>query len=238
MSLWSNEMVSAFSYDCCADIVFVVDASAKMKPIIDDVKDKIPAICENILNYMDQMGKPVPEPRVKIIAFRNYRYDGQDAMFESKFFDWSKERTEFLECLNGIEARHGGYYDSSAYEALALAMRSDWNEAGRVRRHVIILITDSPASPLGDPQIMSNPYYPQNMPKNLEQLERMWNGEDQEELPGMSVNRGGRLFILAPYVPSWSALEGWEQIWNIYSHAGADLNEFDFDTISELLVDV
>jgi len=141
--------------------------------------------------------------RVKVIVFRDFAAEGKP-MEVSPFYEiygGEKDETEeFLAFVNGIEAV-GGSDSSNAYEALALALKSDWTRAGGVRRHVIHLATNAPAVPLKEREFY--PGYPEDMPADFSELWEFWSGKYMEK-------RSKRMQIFAPDDPSWNEFQLWE----------------------------
>ena len=163
--------------------------------------------------------------RVKVIAFRDFAYNGDKALEESRFFNLPDENEDFHDYFEQIQAFGGGNGTSNALEAIAVAMRSDWTTEkipDIKRRHVILVFTDASAAPLKDASRpgrskcsrIENPAYPENMPNNLEELEEMWNGTSNT-LKGMPDRKAKRIGIFAPDVWPWNTIAEWDQcFWN------------------------
>lgn len=227
---------TAVSSDYCVDIAMVIDSTGSMAPIIEEVKSNASDFYQKFLDAMQANGKNASQVRIKVIDYRDYKCDGQYAMNETGFFTLPAENDVFQSAMDAIEAKGGGDEPESAYEALALAMRSDWTTEGNKRRHVILLFTDASACSLGDSSRTSSPHYPANMPSDLAQLGDMWNGLAGQELAGMPEQTAKRMVVFAPQVESWTNLEGWEQVWTSYSQAGMGCDNVDIDMAIQLLV--
>ena len=132
----------------CVDIAMLIDATGSMSPIINEVKENAMAFCTRFHEVMEVMGKNVDELRIKVIPFRDYAYDGAQAMEDSGFFSLPEQNDAFRDYVSSITATGGGDEPESALEAMALAMRSDWTTKGAKRRHVILVFTDASAVPL------------------------------------------------------------------------------------------
>ena len=198
------------------DYVFCVDGSARMRDNILAFKAFVPTLRDKLRNRMESYGKELNRLRVKVIVFRDFAAEG-NPMEVSPFYEiygGEKDETEdFLAFVNGIEAV-GGSDSSNAYEALALAMKSDWTRAGDVRRHVIQLSTNAPALPLKEREFY--PGYPEDMPADFFELRELWSGKYMERRPK-------RMHIYAPDYPCWNEFLVWENTivvpsgWEYYS---------------------
>ena len=219
----------------CVDIAMLIDATGSMSPIINEVKDNAMAFCTRFHEAMEAAGKNVDELRIKVIPFRDYAYDGAQAMEDSGFFSLPEQNDGFRNYVSPITAAGGGDEPESALEAMALAMRSDWTTKGAKRRHVILVFTDASAVPLKESNRTKSEYYPENMPADLADLGDMWSGCTQE-LGGMPDEQSARLVLFAPNVKPWCDMQVWNNVWASFSKAGAGLSEVDIDMAIQLLV--
>lgn len=219
----------------CVDIAMLIDATGSMSPIINEVKENAMAFCTRFHEVMEVMGKNVDELRIKVIPFRDYAYDGAQAMEDSGFFSLPEQNDAFRDYVSSITATGGGDEPESALEAMALAMRSDWTTKGAKRRHVILVFTDASAVPLKESNRTKSEYYPENMPADLADLGDMWSGCTQE-LGGMPDEQSARLVLFAPNVKPWCDMQVWNNVWASFSKAGAGLSEVDIDMAIQLLV--
>lgn len=210
----------------CVDVAILIDATESMVPIIDKVKANAMDFCVRFHEIMDETERNIDEFRVKVISFRDYAYDGALAMEDSGFFFLPEQNDEFGCYMDSITAKGGGDGTASALEAMALAMRSNWTTKGDRRRHVILVYTNSSVVPLKEASRTKNPYYPDNMPADWNELCDVWNREMPEE-------RSRRLAFFAsdvnvkPWCDMWM---GWERV--LSSPIG--VNEYDSDTVSLL----
>lgn len=215
-------------FDYNVDVVMCIDATGSMSPILEQVKENALSFHQKFIELMENAGKDVQQLRIKVIAFRDYRVDSEP-MVESEFFKLDEDSDKFHEFVSNIEADGGGDEPESALEALALAMKSDWVRTGAVRRHVIIMFTDASALPLG--QVTDQISYPSDMPKDIVELNAMW--EDGQHME----NRAKRLLLFAPDADPWSnmAVE-WTSTFHTASKAGSGCDETDMDTCISFLV--
>lgn len=218
------------------DLVFCIDASARMGRQLEEIKrvalDYPKAIAQNLLN-LDREPKRF---RLKIVVFRDYLADGENAMLLTDFFEYPEEKDEFTEVLNGIQAFGGTAEGGNALEALAYAMASDWQPIQpyhHFRHQTIILWTNADAHEIGHGK--TSPYYDSSLPRDFDELTEWW-GDDCTEASRM--NNGCKLLLL--YVPSTSSWNKFGSIWdNVIFYPTSDDDmlppEGDFRTIINLL---
>ena len=188
------------------DIVFGIDVSGSMTPIIDQVKANALRFYDDVQSNLTAKGKNVDQLRVRVIAFRDFAADGEAALEESPFFTLPEERAGFSEFVNGLVAEGGGDAPESGLEAVALAIDSQWTTTGDRRRQVIVIWTDSPAQTLS-PSVLP-PDIAARVPADFSALTDAW--EDEQGRMGSSSKR---LIVFAPDGPGWSDISGvWENV--------------------------
>ena len=163
---------------------------------------------------MTEKGKKVSKLRIRIVAFRDYYYDGDKAMLVTNFFELPEMAELFEACVNSIIPDGGGDDPEDGLEALAYAMKSDWCKGSAKKRHVIVVWSDEGTHDLGFGR--SVPNYPSKMPKNFDELTKLWGSKSN---PGLMDERGKRLLIFAPDKPGWSTIRN---NWNNVIHAITD----------------
>jgi hypothetical protein len=207
------------------DIVFCIDVTGSMTPIIDQVKTNALRFYDDVQSNLTAKGKNVDQLRVRVIAFRDFAADGAAALDESPFFTLPDERADFSEFVNGLVAEGGGDAPESGLEAVALAVDSPWTTTGDRRRQVIVVWTDQPAQPLS-PSVLP-PDIASRVPADFSALTDAW--EDEQGRMGSSSKR---LILFAPDGPGWSDISGvWENVVHHPSQAGGGLSEIDYGTI-------
>jgi len=207
------------------DIVFAVDVTGSMTPILDAVKANALGFYDDVQTNLTEKGKNVAQLRVRVIAFRDFVADGDAALEESPFFTLPAERGGFSEFVNGLIAQGGGDAPESGLEAVALAINSPWTSTGDRRRQVIVVWTDQPAHPL-DPTVLPADLS-SRVPADFSALTDAW--EDEQGLMGSSSKR---LILFAPDGPGWSDISAvWENVVHNPSQAGNGLSEVDYGTI-------
>ncbi len=171
------------------DIVLCIDSTGSMSPIIDKVKETALRFHDDLNAIMSEKNKAIDTLRLKVISFKDYWADGSRAMSESQFFLLPDEREKFSRFVKDIVADGGGDEPENGLEAVALAIRSDWSKAGDRRRQLVVVWTDASAHPLDKSGKPSG--YPSDLPKNLDQLTDIWEGQSS------SVSRTGKRLILS-----------------------------------------
>src|SRR5215204_2472288 len=217
--------VAAKGLKYAVDIVFCIDVTGSMSPILDRVKDNALRFYDDVQKNLTDKGKNVDELRVRVIAFRDFRADGAAALQESPFFSLPAEQGGFAEFVRGLVPEGGGDAPESGLEAVALAINSPWTTSGDRRRQVVVVWTDSPAQPLEDG---SRPApYGDKIPKDFSGLTDLW--ENEQGVMGASSKR---LILFAPDGPGWTDISGvWENVVHHPPKAGEGLSEVDYGTI-------
>ncbi len=207
------------------DIVFCIDVTGSMTPILDQVKANALRFYSDVQENLTAKGKNIDELRVRVVAFRDIVADGEAALHESPFFELPAEQAGFSGFVNGLLAQGGGDAPESGLEAVALAITSPWTSRGDRRRQVIVVWTDQPAHPL-DPAMLP-PAVAGRVPANFSALTDLW--EDPQGPLGSSSKR---LILFAPDGPGWSDISAvWENVVHHPSQAGGGLSDVDYGTI-------
>ena len=207
------------------DIVFCIDVTGSMTPILDQVKANALRFYSDVQSNLTAKGKTIDELRVRVVAFRDIVADGDAALQESPFFELPAEQTGFSSFVNGLVAEGGGDAPESGLEAVALAMTSPWTTRGDRRRQVIVVWTDQPAHPLDASALP--PALAGRVPADFSALTDSW--EDPQGPLGSSSKR---LILFAPDGPGWSDISGvWENVVHHPSQAGGGLSDIDYGTI-------
>ena len=215
------------------DIVFCIDATMSMYQILDKVKENTKNFYIDLTDAMAHKGKKVDQLRVRIVMFRDYYYDKEDAMFVTDFFNLPAQSAEFDHCVNSIEPKGGGDDPEDALEALAYAIRSDWTPADpeAKRRQVVVLWTDAAPHPLGFAR--TEPNYPKNGPLTMKELTAWWGAPG---LDGYMDKKAKRLLLYAPEDPTWDSInKNWNNTIYFPSNAGDGLREFEYKQIIDVI---
>ena len=221
----SAPVAARHSLTYAVDIVFCIDVTGSMTPIIDAVKANALRFYDDVQTNLTAKGKNVDELRVRVVAFRDFGADGEAALEESPFFQLPSEQSDFRDFVNRLVAEGGGDAPESGLEAVALAMTSRWTTRGERRRQVIVVWTDQPAQPL-NPAVLP-PSLHERVPGDFSALTDLW-----EDAQGPLGSSSKRLILFAPDGPGWSDISGvWENVVHHPSQAGGGLSDVDYGTI-------
>ncbi len=164
------------------DIVFCIDVTGSMDPILDAVKANALGFYDDVQTNLTAKGKNVAQLRVRVVAFRDLVADGGAAIEESPFFALPDDRTPFSEFVSGLSAEGGGDAPESGLEAVALAINSPWTRTGDRRRQVIVVWSDQPAHPLDPSTVPAD--LASRVPADFSALTDAW--EDEQGVMGAS----------------------------------------------------
>ena len=213
------------------DMVFCIDCTGSMDNIIEIVKNNAIRFYGDVTNVMEQKNKRINQLRVRVIAFRDYKADGKDAMMVTDFFTLPRDAELFEQCVRSLEADGGGDDPEDGLEALAYAIKSNWDTEGQKKRQVIVVWTDAETHPIGYGS--SSNFYPQGMAKSMQELSEWWGGAGQE---GFVENNSKRLLLFAPDQPDWNVISrNWNNVLHFPSEAGNGLKELDYEEIINVI---
>lgn len=220
-------MASNYKLTYAVDLVFCIDATMSMDPILDTVKVHALNFYQDFQQVMDRKKKRVQQLRVRIVAFRDYYYDREQAMLVTNFFDLPTQAEDFEACVKSIEADGGGDDPEDGLEALAYAMKSDWNTKAQKRRHVIVVWSDEGTHDLGYGKSAAN--YPRGMARDFNELTRWWGSR---QCPGIMDEAAKRLLLFTPSKNSWNLIrDNWNNVIQYESDAGSGLKDCDYEQI-------
>lgn len=228
-----NQYGGMNAMDYSVDLVFCIDATGSMEDSSGTSAKIINIVKENALNFYGDFrgallnkGKEVSQLRIRIVAFRDYRADGDQAMLVTDFFLLPQQEQEFEACIRSINADGGGDVPEDGLEALAYAIKSDWNNETAKKRHVIVVWTDAPTHDLGYGN--KSRYYPSGMPQDLSELSDWWDEMNEN---------AKRLVLFAPRARHWDYIsDNWENVIHYPSVAGNGLAEKSYLEILGALV--
>ena len=226
-------MGSNFKITYSVDMVFCIDCTGSMDNIINIVKDNALNFYQDLTAAMDAKSKKVSQLRVRVVAFRDYQYDLEDAMLVTDFFNLPEQAEDFERCVRSLEAKGGGDDPEDGLEALAYAIKSKWNTEGVKKRQVIVVWTDDATHPLGFGKVKSNgapnEFYPNGMAQDLNELASWWGGGQYN---GFMDNNAKRLLLYAPDAPDWSSIaRNWDNVLHFPSEADSGLTELEYNEI-------
>lgn len=184
------------------DVVFCIDGTGSMAPCIESVKANARRFHLEFVSAMTDLGSEIDSMRVKVIVFRDYHDDGDQAMVESPFFELPTDTADFEKFLSDVSANGGGDAPENGLEAIYYAMKSDFT-TGAKDRQVIVLFTDAEALDLK--QRAGESGYPDDMVDDNGLIE-MWACMAQD--PGFKLReRNKRLVMFAPDGTKYKALK-------------------------------
>lgn len=223
----SDNVSLEFGLEYNVDIVMCIDATGSMNSLLNLVKRNALKFYDDVMAMMNKKDKHVDDLRVRVIAFRDYIADGENAMLATDFYLLPTEAPEFKGLVEGIKAFGGGDRPEDGLEALAYAIKSDWTTKGTKRRHIIIVWTDDATHELGYARSARN--YPTKMARDFDELTDWWG---DAMLPGIMDNNAKRLIIFAPEKPYWTTIaDNWDNVMMYPSQAAQGLAELDYQQI-------
>ena len=202
------------------DIVACIDATRRMSDHIDKIKETVLSFHQMISDELECNGKEIKQCRVKIIAFRNLGID-DEPMLESRFFEVPEQYDDLKAFLDTIEAKGGTDGAANALEAIALALKSDWNPEDIKGRQVVLVFSNSSALPLDTEKNSCL----EGLPRDLEQLSDWWHGVDNS-CNSAYLSIKGRMAVFAPNKHPWLEMQAWGRYWQECSFYE---NDVDYD---------
>ncbi len=218
------------------DVGMIIDLTGSMSPFLNTVKAQAQQLVDLIFERMEDAGKSIDQLRLRIIGFRDYKYDGDKAMVESPVFMLPQDKEAFQEFLNGLEATGGGDAPENGLEALAMTMR--WFQEvydPSINRNIIFNYTDTNTHALHDPECVKNPLYPADMPKDMSELIACMHGTSQTPYT-MPNPRIGRMILFTPEVEPWTTLASQPNTWHEATKLNEGVREANINSIADLFV--
>ncbi len=229
---WGGQQ-SGKKFQYTVDMVFCIDATGSMEDhsgnqqrLINMVKKNALSFYDDVIKSLADKKKSLAQLRVRVITFRDFLADGENAIKGTDFFLLPQQAKAFENCINGIHADGGGDLPEDGLEALAYAMKSKWTTHGDKKRQVIVVWSDAGTHVLGHGK--ASPYYPKGMPANLAELEDRWDAMD---------SYAKRLLIYAPNENYWNYIsENWDKVIHVSSAAGDGMKDHEYKDILETIV--
>ena len=125
-----------FYADSSLDAVFMIDTTGSMDPYIDEVRQNIIRIIENVLEYS-------PKVRMGCIAYKDHGDEGEDEYYLTKILPLTFDRKEIIGFMHspGLYIGEGGGGPEAVECALHEAVGFVWD---KMAPKAIILIGDKP----------------------------------------------------------------------------------------------
>jgi len=229
-------MASNISKPYNVDLVFCIDATASMTPLIDTVKKNAINFHKDLAAAMGGKNKTINQLRIRVIAFRDFIADHNDAIMATGFLTLPRDMDLFVRSVNSISAFGGGDDPEDGLEALAYAMRSKWTPttSEAKNRQIIVVWTDAATHELGYGS--GEPNYPESMPKTFADLSLWW--PDVSQIPEALLDfSSSRLVLFAPDEPYWSTIfNNWDNVVHFPAAAGSGLEEATYNEILDTIV--
>lgn len=224
-------MASNYKFNYNVDMVFCIDVTGSMDNIINIVQNNALNLYQDVKSGMEKKHKHVDQLRVRIIAFRDYLDESAEPMMVTNFFTLPQEADSLKKSVESLVAKGGGDDPEDGLEALAYAIKSDWNCTGTKKRHVIVLWTDDEAHELGYGK--SSPRYPRGMASDFQELTAWWGDEDA---PGYMDQGAKRLVLFAPGTHRWRQVsDNWDKVMHQESPVGNKLENVTYDRIISVI---
>ena len=90
------------------DIVMCIDCTGSMGGLLDNVKNNALKFYPDLKESCAKKDKEISELRIKVIAFRDFNADGDNALNETEFFKIPEQEDDFRHFINGLSPRGGG----------------------------------------------------------------------------------------------------------------------------------
>ncbi|TCO57075.1 vWA domain-containing protein [Actinocrispum wychmicini] len=213
------------------DIVLCVDVTASMTSIIETVKKGALGFHEQLAEAMAERDMDISRLRVKVLAFRDFSVD-RDVIEQTDFLQLPGDKNRLAAFMARLKATGGGDVPESGLEALALAIRSPWSTGDGDLRKIIVMFTDASAHPLGHRKSVRARGYPESVPRSLDGLQDLWQGDDSPMGVGAK-----RLVLFTPEIGPWDEIaDTWDKTVLVPSVAGTGLADVVMDEVIATLV--
>lgn len=224
----ANDYSGDFRY--AVDIVFCIDVTGSMTPVIDAVKQNVRSFHDRLGSAMAEKSKQISQLRLRVIAFRDFPDDPGNAMETTDFLTLPDQQADFERFVSRLHATGGGDEPESGLEALSVAIDSRWERGLDRRRHVIAMFTDASAHQLGNAAARMVATYPQSVPESIDELFERWGYPSSQE--ATMENAAKRLLLFAPDTLPWNVIAAdWNNTIFLPSKAGDGLEEFEMEEI-------
>jgi hypothetical protein len=201
-----------------------------MGGILDTVKANALKFYPDLQKALEEKDKNVENLRIKVIAYRDFYCDGDNALKQSEFIDIRSNVESFNSFINNLEPDGGGDEPENGLEALALAINSDWTKDGDRQRHIIVVYSDASTHPLEKNAGSKPSNYPQDMPKDFNELTDLWEGQK------LSLS-AKRLLLFTPDSTVWTDMPiHWQNVIHYPSKASNGLEKLTYQEIISAIV--
>ena len=199
-----------------ADVVLCIDCTGSMSSLIGTIKNNALNFYPDMKRRCESQGKEIMSMRIKVIGFRDIT---DNVPFEvSEFFRIPEQEENFKSFVSNLRNIGGGDDPERAYDAISLALLSNWSTLKDARK-VIILWTDAASHPLSGriPEA-----------RNFKEMTELWN----TRLRGNNK----RLILFSPSHSTWKTIESkWSNTTRHDVRVGGGLTDVDYDEILKTL---
>lgn len=217
-------MANQFEYH--VDLVFVIDATASMTPVLEHVKAAALGFHSRLAGVLEQSGKHVDKLRIRVVTFRDLPDNRDQALGTSPFFTLPAQEAPFASYIQAIELAGNTTFPESGLAGLAVAMHSPWTKEGAKRRHVVVLWTDDEPHPPENEVAFIPTEFRGEVCESLDELTDVWESAQYAALSSR------RLVLFAPEKGLWSVInQSWDNVIMYPSQAGSGVSEYDLAQI-------
>lgn len=198
-----------------AEVVMCIDATGSMDGILNTVKENALNLYPDIKREGRKEGKDIKSMRVKVIAFRDFEDNNRVKTFEkSNFYNLPDQEADFKSFVSKLAPHGGGDTPELGLDAIAMAMKSDWNFSDYVRK-IIILWTDAPTKDTHNSR--------DHGLSGVSKVSDYWNTK---------FSNSDKIFLFTPQDETWSGIES--GLKNAVRHnvaAGKGLSDMEYKEI-------
>ena len=90
------------------DVVMCIDCTGSMGSLLSTVKANALKFYPDIKAKCEEKGKEISQLRIRVIAFRDFDADGEEAIDDTKFLDIPADEDKFKSYVSSLVAKGGG----------------------------------------------------------------------------------------------------------------------------------
>ncbi len=116
------------------DVVLVIDATASMTPLLDQVKKSALGFHGRLTAVLQSAGKHVDRLRLRVVTFRDLADDGPNGLAASEFFALPEQAGAFSSWVSGVRLIGGTTYPESGLACLSV---DDGRKSSKARHRLV-----------------------------------------------------------------------------------------------------